>query len=569
MKRAVIYLRVSSTQQADTDYDPEGFSIPAQREACQRKAEALEAIVVNEYIDRGESAKTAKRPALQEMLARLRATRDIDYVIVHKIDRLARNRADDVEIVMQIRSADAQVVSVTENIDETPSGLLLHGIMSSIAEFYSRNLATEIMKGSTQKAKNGGTLSRAPLGYLNVRDFVDGREIRTVALDPERAPLIKTAFELYGTGNYTLRELSQFLEERGLRSRGTRKAPSKPLGPNRIQSVLRNDYYIGVVRYCGKVYSGRHEPLISVSAFERVQTVLDTRRVSGERDRIHQHYLKGTLYCDECGGRLIFSRNRGRRRNTYDYFVCRGKQIGTCSQPYHRVDRLEAAVLRTYATLDLSEAQVERIRGAIHNRVDTLSTFAEQEVVRAKQQLSRLLDEERKLLHQHYDNLVSNALFREEQTRLRRERAAAEEAVEKLSADYDLLRDNLDRALRLAGNVSGAYAIAGRSVRRLLNQAFFEQLRIREDDVVEAVLAEPFRQLLADDLIQQLESTEKFWQDTMAAFADPRRARPLKTPEKDRTPNLSAVGGSISERMVELAGLEPATSWVRSRRSPN
>ena len=99
-------------------------------------------------------------------------------MIVHKVDRLARNRADDVEIVMQIRAAGAQLVSATENIDETPSGLLLHGIMSSIAEFYSRKLATEIMKGTTQKAKTGGTPFRAPLGYLNVREFVDGREIR-------------------------------------------------------------------------------------------------------------------------------------------------------------------------------------------------------------------------------------------------------------------------------------------------------------------------------------------------------------------------------------------------------
>jgi DNA invertase Pin-like site-specific DNA recombinase len=140
-KRAVIYLRVSSAQQADKDYDPEGFSIPAQREACHRKAETLDATVAAEFVDRGESAKTAKRTGLQAMLLRL-GEEDIDYVIVHKVDRLARNRADDVAIVMHIRQCGAQLVSVSENIDETPSGLLLHGIMSSIAEFYSRNLAS-------------------------------------------------------------------------------------------------------------------------------------------------------------------------------------------------------------------------------------------------------------------------------------------------------------------------------------------------------------------------------------------------------------------------------------------
>src|SRR5579862_8777647 len=219
--RALIYLRVSSSQQADKDYDPEGFSIPAQREACKRKAEAVNAIVVEEYVDRGESAKTANRAGLQALLTRLEEG-DISHVICHKVDRLARNCADDVQIVMKIRQHGAQVVSATENIDETPSGLLLHGIMSSIAEFYSRNLATEIMKGSTQKAKSGGTLARAPLGYRNLREWIDDREIRTVGLDPERAPLVRAAFDLYATGNYTLSELAQILEERGLKSRATK-----------------------------------------------------------------------------------------------------------------------------------------------------------------------------------------------------------------------------------------------------------------------------------------------------------------------------------------------------------
>src|SRR6516165_3085647 len=100
--RALIYVRVSSSQQADTDYDLEGFSIPAQREACLRKAAAVGAQVVEEFVDRGESAKTANRPGLQALLARLEQN-DITHVIVHKVDRLARNRADDVQIAMQIK----------------------------------------------------------------------------------------------------------------------------------------------------------------------------------------------------------------------------------------------------------------------------------------------------------------------------------------------------------------------------------------------------------------------------------------------------------------------------------
>ena len=270
---------------------------------------------MDEFVDRGESAKTANRPALQEMLRRLKKEHEIDYVIVHKIDRLARNRADDVAIVMAIRNAGAQVVSVTENIDETPSGLLLHGIMSSIAEFYSRNLAAEIMKGTTQKAKNGGTLARAPIGYLNVREWIDGREIRTVEVDPERAPLVQAAFELYATGEYSLSDVAQIMEDRGLTSRPTRKAEAKPLGQNRMQQMLRNDYYIGIVRYCGKSYPGRHEPLIPLSLFERVQTLLDSR-IERRTNEGPPPLPKGHAVLRQVRRRLIFSRTVGEAAST-------------------------------------------------------------------------------------------------------------------------------------------------------------------------------------------------------------------------------------------------------------
>lgn len=87
--------------------------------------------------------------------------RQIDFVIVHKIDRLARNRADDSAITTLLHDAGVRLVSSTEGIDCTPNGQLLHGIMASIAEFYSKNLAAEVEKGMRQKAIQGGTVGRA------------------------------------------------------------------------------------------------------------------------------------------------------------------------------------------------------------------------------------------------------------------------------------------------------------------------------------------------------------------------------------------------------------------------
>jgi DNA invertase Pin-like site-specific DNA recombinase len=147
-------------------------SLPAQRAACARKAASLGAEIVESFVERGESGTSRhRRNALTALLDRV-GEGDIDYVIVHKVDRLARRRADDVAIAEAIRATGAKLVSVSENIDETPSGMLLHGIMTSIAEFYSMNVAAEVMKGTSEKARRGGTPGRATIGYLNVRELV-------------------------------------------------------------------------------------------------------------------------------------------------------------------------------------------------------------------------------------------------------------------------------------------------------------------------------------------------------------------------------------------------------------
>ena len=88
MKTAVLYLRVSTASQVQTDYDPEGISIPAQRVACERKAEQMGLTVVGEYVEPGRSATTiAKRPVFQQMLERIKHERDVDYVIVYNLSR--------------------------------------------------------------------------------------------------------------------------------------------------------------------------------------------------------------------------------------------------------------------------------------------------------------------------------------------------------------------------------------------------------------------------------------------------------------------------------------------------
>ena len=117
--RAVSYVRVSTTGQARRGTDPDGLSIPAQREANRRRALEIGALVAAEFIERGRSGRSMERPELQRMLRYIQDT-TVDFVIVHKIDRLARNRADDAAITKAILETGAHLVSTTEAISTTP-----------------------------------------------------------------------------------------------------------------------------------------------------------------------------------------------------------------------------------------------------------------------------------------------------------------------------------------------------------------------------------------------------------------------------------------------------------------
>lgn len=225
---AVIYLQVSTKEQAAKGDSAEGYSIPAQREACFKLCVERGWNVADEFIDAGESAKSADRPSLKTMLRRV-AEGDVGAVVVHKIDRLARNIEDHIAIRAGLRKYGVQLHSVTENIEETASGKLVEGIHALMAEFYSANLAAEVKKGMSQKAKQGVWPARAPLGYLNDIRREGGREIKRVVLDPERAILVKEAFRLYATGDYSLAEVQAALAAKGL----TSPAAKRPGAPRR------------------------------------------------------------------------------------------------------------------------------------------------------------------------------------------------------------------------------------------------------------------------------------------------------------------------------------------------
>ena len=273
--RAVLYLRVSSAGQVHTDYDPEGISIPAQRAACVRKADQLGLSIVGEYVEPGKSAtEMTKRVSFQQMLARVRDQRDIDFIIIYELSRLARNRIDDAVVMADLKKRGVTLISATENIDASPVGQLMHGLLAAFNEYRSAKDGADIAYKMGEKAKKGGTLGRAPIGYLNTIDRREGREIRSVEVDPERGPLVQLAFELYAGGNLTIREIVDELTNRGLTTRPTLSRPAGPISHTKVAALLKDRYYLGRVKYKGDEFPGRPTPLISEELFERVQLLL-------------------------------------------------------------------------------------------------------------------------------------------------------------------------------------------------------------------------------------------------------------------------------------------------------
>jgi site-specific DNA recombinase len=540
---AVIYLRVSSDGQMNKAHDPEGYSIPGQREACQHRAGLLNANVVAEYVEYGVSGRNVRRPALQRMLTELELLRP-DHVIVYDISRLARNRLDDANLLLRIEQSGARLVSVLENIDATPAGRLTHGVLAAVNEFRSAGDAEKVKMGLSRKHADGGTISKAPIGYMNTRDRVEGREIRTVAIDPERAPLVRMAFDAYATGDYSISALRDLLDESGLRSRMTAKCPPRALSRSQVHRMLHDDYYVGVVTWDGaKNPNGRHEALIDRETFEKVQQILESAMLSGNRTRKHKHYLRGSIFCGYCGRRMVFHLVRG-RGGLYEYFGCLSHQDrrGSCGARHLQVHHVEDAVERFYAGVCLTPRQQQIVREAVEKHAGALLQTAQRESERHARRLQELQREQQKLLHLFYKGSVAEEVLAAEQSRIEAERAEARRWGEAAAHDAGEVTQRLEEALKLLKKSHIAYTRADPNVRRLLNQALFDALLIRDEDVAEAKPAPWVAEIhrLAGSSLDCQESRE-------------RRGG------KERNPDPDFRGQGFNKaKMVPRAGLEPA-----------
>ncbi len=458
--RCVIYTRVSTKEQAD-----EGYSIPAQREACRRLIQDRGWTFVKEYSDRGESARTADRPQFQAMLQHLAEDPSIDILVVHKLDRLARNLEDHVTVRAMLRRYGMQLVSVTETLEESASGKLVEGILAAIAEFYSANLSQEIKKGMAEKARQGRWPSQAPIGYRNIRMQGLGRRGEAIIVpDEDQAPLVRQAFELYATGEWPLNRLYEEVTKRGLRNR-----MGKPLSRSKLATLLHNRIYVGRVVWNGEDHDGVHEPLVSRELFERVQEFFRLHDLAGVRQRRHSHYLRGTLFCGECGSRFSSMVAKG-----HTYFFCLGahNRRTDCRQPYVRSGLLERQVEDLYRTIQLPGDLKEKVRDHLEEEVAAREHSRATMVQLLRTRLARLSSEDEQLLRAYTAGQLALDRFALEHKRITAEMAQAEEELSRQDGQLKRAKALVAAAVALMDDLHSTYSSAGPETRRRYNLAF-------------------------------------------------------------------------------------------------
>ena len=497
---AFVYLRVSTKEQANKGGVQDGYSLPAQRQACYRKADDLGAEVIEEFKDAGESAKTANRRDLQRMLTMLAGLRPT-YVIVHKVDRLARNRADDVQINLAIEAVGSRLVSVSENIDATPSGMMVHGIMSTIAEFYSRNLAHETMKGISEKLKRGETPFRAPLGYLNVVRKVDGRDYHTIELDPERADLVKWMFEQYATGDWSLSRLAAEATARGLTTRPSPERAARPLVTQTVANMLKNPYYTGRLLYDGAEYPGKHPVLISQELFNQVQDVLSARAQSAERPQKHRHYLAGSLRCKRCGRALVYNVISGRNQTRYDYFTCLGRLADrtACDLPYLPTVLVEDAVDRFWRQEAPSDVELTAFEQVLTDGLEAEATTIRRELRGLEHRIGEIEAQRMSWAERVVAGAVPADLAKKKQADLASQLAILTRDCERLGRMTGDHQRATARALSLLRDTPGTYLAGAPALKRAYNQTYLDHISLDDVEghptVFEASYVEPVADL--------------------------------------------------------------------------
>lgn len=477
-----LYARVSTDRQAEKD-----LSIPAQLQAMHAYAAHRSWTVVSKFIEPGASARTAERPVLRALLRRCAEQPQIDVVLVHKIDRLARSVHDHAVIRLHLKKHRVKLASVAENVDDSVSGQLLENIMASIGEFYSSNLGEETKKGMRMKVEKGGWPHSPPRGYKVVRDETGKGHI---TIDETDAPAVRFAFEQYATNRFSFRRLRFLLAERGFRAKN-----GKPIPQSGMERILKNPFYAGRVRWGTAEYAGNHEALVPESQFLLVQKIILSRHEDhGEKGTL-RFLLRGVAVCGDCGGKLT-----AERHDRWSYYRCIRRTIDKeqCPAKLSNASVAHGSLHALYRRLRLAPELRDRIRQSTDLQLAERAKERERRLSSLHMKRIKFEEREVRLAEAFAMGELSRMAYKAASSRLRSEIAAVHQAVQQVDTDPAKLKERIDTVLRVADSLEALDESFSEERQYDLVRAVFKRLVIRQGKIIDHQLRSPLDRLLTE-----------------------------------------------------------------------
>ena len=349
IKTACLYVRFSSHNQTEQ-------SIEGQTRVCQEFCQRHNIKIVEIYADRATSASknTEKRVSFLKMIKDSEKGL-FDAVVVYKLDRFARSRYDSATYKYRLKKNGVQLISATENITNSPEGIILESVLEGMAEFYSAELSQKINRGMRESAYKHNSIGGAlPLGYKTVD--------KKLVIDEKTAPIVREAFTMYAEG-HSVAEICRIFNARGYKtSKGTE------FGKNSFSKIFRNERYIGTYTYHDYRAEDAIPAIIDRDLWDRVQLRLKKVKNSPGRNKAKRVYLlSGKLFCGHCGE----SMNGNCNGNKYAFYECYGKKskYNGCQKRNLRKEYIERLVAQDALSL-LTDENIEHLATVACERND-------------------------------------------------------------------------------------------------------------------------------------------------------------------------------------------------------
>ena len=340
MRKAAIYARYSSDHQKEE-------SIEQQVEICRDYAAQHDLEIVEVYADRAVTGRRENRAAFQRLL-RDAEKEKFQVVLAYKSSRIARNMLNALSFEAKMDRHHIETLYAREEFGNTPTGRFMLRSMMNINQWYSENLAEDVMRGMEASARDCKILGVIPYGYQK------GPDGKYVIYEPEAA-VVREIFQSVADGVPYVRIIES------LNNRGIRNKRGNEWKKMSFEKILKNENYIGVYTWNGTRIEGGVPRILDTALFQAAQDrVHRVQEVKGRKSQTNEYLLTGKLFCGHCGSAMIGVSGTG-RNGSHHYYACQGRLHKTCNKSNVRQDWLEDLVISAVLKYMLSDESIDWI----------------------------------------------------------------------------------------------------------------------------------------------------------------------------------------------------------------